>query len=128
MRLARRLAATLIALVIGVMLGACGQPVPPDKRAYVGDWQAPDMRLAISAEGRVVYKRRDGGSSTSLDVPLKRFEGDNFVVGLGPMSTTFVVSAPPRLDDGVWTMTVDGVRLTRRQGATPDPSGPGVDT
>lgn len=124
----RRTLGLLLAAILAFTLSACGQPVPPDKRAYVGDWRAPEMRLAISADGRVVYKRVKGSGSTSMDVPLKRFEGDNFVVGVGPMSTTFIVSVPPRLDDGVWTMTVDGVRLMRKQGMTPDLAGPGVDT
>ena len=37
-----------------------------------------------------------------------------------PFSTTFVVSQPPRLVDGAWKMTVDGVELTRRAGLRPD--------
>jgi hypothetical protein len=32
---------------------------------------------------------------------------------VGPFNTTFVVSKPPQLEGGKWTMTVDGVELTR---------------
>lgn len=127
MRSTRPLFALLLAACLALLAG-CGKPVPADRIAYVGDWQAPDMRLAISADGRVLYKRRKGSSTTSLDVPLQRFEGHNVVAGLGPMTTTFVVSAPPRLDDGVWSMTVDGVRLTRRPGQAPDAGTPDFDT
>jgi hypothetical protein len=46
---------------------------------------------------------------------LRRFEGDNFVVGLPLLSTTFQVSKPPYEEAGRWKMIVDGVELTRAQ-------------
>lgn len=51
----------------------------------------------------------------SIDAPLKEFQGDNFVVGVGPIATTFVVSARPHQDGSAWKMTVDGVELTKKQ-------------
>lgn len=69
------------------------------------------MDLAIDADGRVRYQRRNGGGHTSIEAPIQRFEGDNFVVGVGFLSTTFVVSKPPHESDGVMRMTVDGVEL-----------------
>jgi hypothetical protein len=66
----------------------------------------------------VEYERRGGGgSTTSVKAPIQRFEGNNFVVGVGPFSTTFVVSRPPYLDGSVWKMVVDGVELVRGVGA-----------
>jgi hypothetical protein len=47
--------------------------------------------------------------------PLNGFEGNNVVVGIGPISTTFMVSVPPHQEGGDWKMTVDGVELTRKQ-------------
>jgi hypothetical protein len=94
-------------------LGACGVPVPREKSAYVGEWQAPTMYLLITADGSVRYARLRGGARTNVEGPLKGFDGDNFEVGVGPLSTTFVVSTPPYLDGGDWKMVVDGVELTR---------------
>ncbi len=71
------------------------------------------MYLLITMDGSVAYRRLQGGMKKSIDGPLKDFEGDNFVVGIGPVSTTFVVSAAPHLDGGAWRMTVDGIELTR---------------
>jgi len=51
--------------------------------------------------------------TTSVNGPLKDFDGDNFSAGIGPMSTTFVVSKPPYQDKGRWKMVVDGVELTK---------------
>lgn len=99
-----------------VFLVACANPVPPEKAAYVGDWSAPGMSLLITQDGSVSYKRIKGSVTTSINAPLKKFEGDNFVVGIGMWTTTFVVSKPPRLDAGRWKMTVDGVELTRSAG------------
>jgi hypothetical protein len=111
MNLARYLAVALISLLIG-----CGEPVPADRAAYVGAWKGKDISLLITQDGRVDYQRRSGSGSTSVKAPIQRFEGNNFVVGVGPFSTTFVVSKPPYLDGSVWKMVVDGVELARGVG------------
>ena len=46
------------------------------------------------------YNRIKSGVTTSVNGPLQSFEGDNFVVGVGLMKTTFVVSKPPYQDGG----------------------------
>jgi len=111
-----RLAAALVALLL---LAACGKPLPPDKVAYVGDWRASNMRLRITADGTVEYKREEkrAGVQTSSEIngPLRRFEGDSFVVGIPGISTTFAVSRAPYQQDGRWKMVVDGVELWRVQ-------------
>ena len=108
--------ATLVAALL--LVAACGgKPLPADKASYAGDWRATNMRLVITQEGSVSYERRDGNNSKSINAPLQRFEGDNFVVGVGPLSTTFVVSRPPWRDEARWKMTVDGVELVRRGGS-----------
>jgi hypothetical protein len=96
-----------------LLLAACANPLPPEKYAYVGEWGAPGMNLLITQGGSVTYWRKKGGTTTTINAPLKKFEGDNFVVGIGLWTTTFVVSKPPREDSGRWKMTVDGVELTR---------------
>jgi hypothetical protein len=103
----------LVALVILFALCACSKPVPPEKSAYVGEWQQKNMYLLITQEGQLTYKRVDGHTTTSMDVPIKRFDGDNIEAGIGPMSSVFVVSKPPYQDGGKWKMVVDGVELTR---------------
>jgi hypothetical protein len=105
----------LLASSLGLLLvlGGCGKPVPPEKASYVGEWQHPTMYLLLTQDGSVKYKRLKGGATTSIDAPLKKFEGDNFEAGLGPMSTMFVVTRPPFQAEGKWKMVVDGVELTR---------------
>jgi len=100
--------------MLAALLGACAKPVPPEKVAYVGEWHAPAMALLITQDGSVVYKRLEGGVSKSVQGPLKQFEGNNFVVGIGPISTTFVVSVAPHQAGAEWKMTVDGVELTKQ--------------
>jgi len=57
---------------------------------------------------------RAGANTTpSINAPLRRFEGDRFVVGIAFLSTTFEVSTPPHQEAGTWKMVVDGVELTR---------------
>ena len=105
-----RILATLLACFL---LAACSKPVPPEKAAFVGEWQEPSMYLLITQDGSVSYKRIQGGATKSVNGPIKGFTGDNFEVGLGPLSTTFVVSKPPYKDGQAWKMVVDGVELTR---------------
>jgi hypothetical protein len=103
----------LAVLALALPLGGCGKPVPPEKASYVGEWRQPTMYLLITQDGTVRYKRLKGAGTTSIDAPLKGFSGDNFEVGVGPISTVFVVSRPPYQKDGKWKMMVDGVELTR---------------
>jgi len=100
-------------LALLASLAGCGVPVPADKASYVGEWQAPVMYLLITQDGSVRYKRVQGGASKSIEAPLKGFAGDNFEVGVGPMTTMFVVGTPPHQDGDRWRMTVDGVELTK---------------
>ncbi len=103
----------VIAVAALLTLSACGQPVPNDKAAYVGQWKSQTMSLQLTQDGSIRYKRVRGNTTTSINGPLRRFEGDNFVVGLPFISSTFEVSKPPYQEAGTWKMVVDGVELTR---------------
>jgi len=102
----------VLALLI-FLLAACSDPLPADKLSYAGEWRSSEMLLLILEDGTVAYKRLQNGGSTSVNGPLKAFQGDSFEVGIGPFSTTFEVSKPPHEVDGSWRMVVDGVLLTR---------------
>jgi hypothetical protein len=110
----------LLAAALALLLAACGQPVPPAKSAYVGAWKADRMALLITADGFVRYERQNGNGRTSINAPIQRFDGDNFVVGVGFLRTTFVVSRPPHREGSRWKMTVDGVELVRISGPADD--------
>ena len=71
------------------------------------------MYLLITRDGSVRYKRLQGGTTTSVQGPLKGFNGNNFEVGIGPLSTTFIVSKPPYEDGEKWKMVVDDLELTK---------------
>ena len=103
----------VLLLAATALLAGCGEPVPTERLDYVGEWQEPTMYLLITQDGSVRYKRMSGGATKSIEGPLKGFKGNDFEVGIGPMTTTFVVSKPPHNDGQKWTMTVDGVELTR---------------
>lgn len=103
----------LIALALAGSLLGCGKPVPPDRVAYVGEWQEKTMYLLITQDGSVKYKRLKDGGTTSVEGPLKGFTGNSFEVGIGPMATTFVVSKPPYQDGDNWKMVVDEVELVK---------------
>lgn len=101
------------ALLSVLLLAACGQPVPPERASYVGAWEGSGVFLVIDADGSVRYRRIQDGSKTSIEAPLVGFVGDDFEVGVGPLTTTFDVTAPPRREGERWIMVVDGVTLVR---------------
>jgi hypothetical protein len=103
----------LVLLPLLGSLASCSKPVPQEKASYVGEWQEKTMYLLITQDGSVKYKRMKAGGTTSVDAPLRGFNGNNFEVGVGPMATTFVVSKPPYQDGDRWKMVVDGLELTK---------------
>ena len=109
-----RMFKAVLALLFLATLASCGKPLPADKAAYAGQWSGPKMDMLITEDGRVDYSRDNGNGTTSVKAPIKEFAGNNLVVGVGPMATTFVVSAPPHQDGETWKMTVDGVELTKK--------------
>lgn len=109
-------------------LVGCAEPVPTEKRHYVGVWEADSMVLVIRPDGMLSYARQRGGVKSTVDGPIKAFNGNDLVVGVGWFTTTFEVSTPPRLENGEWIMVVDDMRLTRvrtfnRTEPAPEPDG-----
>jgi hypothetical protein len=98
--------------LLGVLTG-CSESVPPEKTSYVGEWKDVTMQLLITRDGSVKYERVKGSTTTRVSGPLKGFEGNDFEVGFGPFSTTFVVSKPPYREGGGWRMVVDDVELVK---------------
>jgi hypothetical protein len=103
----------LLPLLFMLAMTGCGKPVPADKAAFVGEWQAKNMYLLITQDGTIQYKRQEGNTSTSINGPLKGFVGNNFETGVGPLTTTFVVTRAPFQEEGKWKMVVDGVELSK---------------
>lgn len=103
----------VLIVLLSVLLAACGEPVPRTRTAYVGEWAGPDMRLVIRADGHVDYERKKPNGTSSISAPIRKWEGHDFHVGVGILSTRFVVSQPPMEREGIWTMVVDGVPLRR---------------
>jgi hypothetical protein len=104
---------TILAIPLAAVPAACAKGVPPEEAANAGEWSAPTMALAIAQDGTVAYDRKKGAATTSINAPLKQFQGEDFIAGLGPAATTFVVSAPRHRDGNAWKMTVGGVEPTR---------------
>ena len=105
-------AALLLAAAL-LLLAGCAEPIPPERIAYAGEWRGTNVVLLITPDGRVDYQRRGGNANVTVTAPIQRFEGDDFVVGVGPFNTRFVVSKPPHLVEGQYRMVVDGIELTR---------------
>lgn len=102
-------------LLIGLLLSSCGGiEIPADKLDYIGLWQGDGVSLQITADAKLNYSKKEGSNTTTLNVPISAFEGDNFKAGLMGMETTFVVSQPPTKKGGQMTMIVDGTLLKKR--------------
>jgi len=96
-----------------LLLSGCAKPVPELRPDYVGHWQGENVTLSISANGMLAYKRNSKGVKTEINAPIAGYKGDDIVVGVWFLTTTFVVSEAPHPVSGYWQMVVDGIRLTR---------------
>jgi hypothetical protein len=104
----------LVALTLALSLSGCkGKPLPADKAEYAGHWRGGGVELTITQDGGVSYSRIKGAGHVEISGPIKGFDGDDFVVGVMVVKTTFDVTAPPHEEGGAWKMTVDGVQVTR---------------
>jgi hypothetical protein len=102
-------------ILLVLFLSGCGIPVPEEKSDYVGAWESREMSLLILQDGSVEYKRLKKGGTVSVTGPIQEFQGDDFVVGIAFLKTTFEVSQPPYEENGEWKMVVDGVKLVKVQ-------------
>lgn len=100
-------------LAASLLVAACAEPLPADRAAYAGTWTGPGTTLSISMDGNLVLDQTTGGNRTQIKGPVARFEGDDIVVGIAFVSSTIDVTSPPVEEQGVWTMSVSGVELTR---------------
>lgn len=104
---------SLLFALVFILLAGCSKPLSEDKLDYAGEWRSKEMVLLILADGTVAYQRLKGGGTVSVNGPLKEFSGNDFIVGIGPVTTTFKVSEAPHETEKGWQMVVDGVRLTK---------------
>jgi len=112
-----KLTRAIVLMMLLASAAGCATRVPFDKLRYVGDWQSESVRLLITEGGYVrfeQYSRVLGGDlERGMHGPLKGFDGNNFTVGIGPMSSHFIVDKPPYLDGDQWKMVVRGRELVR---------------
>jgi len=101
---------------IGLVSGCNSIPIPEEKRTYVGTWEGVGFHLTITDDGGVNYRRVNGNLTKTVTGPVKSFEGDDFVVGVLFLTTTFKVQHPPYMENNQWLMVVDGVELKKVAG------------
>jgi len=102
------------AVIAAFLVCGCAQPIPPDKREFIGHWSGGGVTLVIAADGGMNYRRVSGASTNEVAGPIFKWEGNNFSVGIPVVNSDFVVSEPPHEEDGKWVMTIEGVRVTRQ--------------
>lgn len=104
-----------VQVLILCFLCACSKPLPDDKQTYVGEWQDDHKTtlLIIHASGDINYERKVGVATTTINAPIKEFNGNDFIVGVWFFTTDFKVTEPPEKRQGKWRMVVDGVELIK---------------
>ena len=110
---------TALLVVVGFicLLSGCNSiPIPEEKKSYVGTWEGVGFHLTISEDGSVNYRRINGNYTKKVTGPVKSFNGDDFVVGVLFLTTTFRVQHPPYMEGNEWLMVVDGVELKKVAG------------
>lgn len=105
----------LLLLTFSCDLGSLkAKPIPKDKQDYIGVWTSNEVMMEISADGHLNYKYQSGNSTTTINGPIQKFNGNDFEAGALGINKTFKVSQAPHQENGVWVMVVEGQRLTRQ--------------
>ena len=112
----RFVSTVLIVTFTCLFVGCNSISVPEEKKFYIGTWEGVGFHLTITDNGGVDYRRVKGKRSTKISGPLKNFRGDDFIVGVLFLTTTFEVHRPPYLDGDDWYMVIDGVELRKVAG------------
>jgi len=87
------------------------KPLPPDQVVFIGEWVGRDGTLIrIGPDGRGDYKTL-GTTVTGGSVTI---EGDSLSIGILGLSKTWHIGKRPYLDDGQWTMQLDGEVFVRK--------------
>jgi hypothetical protein len=92
------------------------EPARVEASLYYGTWTgAGPTTLTIDA-GSVRWEQQSGTGHVQYNGGFSGISGQNILVNVLVTDMTLVVSDPPHADPatGVWTMTVEGVRLERQ--------------
>ena len=104
-------------LALGMVLllfGCQGQPVPVNKKDFVGYWYGTGMSLLITSDGNLSYERKKDNMSTTVNAPIQEFDSDHFTAGVWIFTTEFKIDRAPYQDGDAWRMVIDGVILTKQ--------------
>ncbi len=96
-----------------LLLSGCGKktPLPADQQVYAGRWVAPDgtyVRIYLDGGGKVE------ASNTSIDGGQVTIQGNSLTVSLFGITKKYRIDQPPREENGVWTMVLDGITHTKK--------------
>lgn len=111
----------LLMLAALVTLGGCAKELSADKANYVGLWKSNETSLLITASGRLEYESNAGMVKKSISAPITKFTDEKITAGFLVFNTDFVITRPPKLENGVWSMVIDAKELfkTDEQGNIP---------
>ena len=88
--------------------------IPEDKKVYLGYWTSADGTFNLSDDGTISFEKKSAGSSSKVNGNFAGFDGNNIKVSLGLGSKTLTVQTPPADANGVSTMTIEGITLTKK--------------
>ena len=80
-----------------LLLTACSEPLPQDKRHYAGTWQNDDSStiFKISPSGQLHYIKLEIRGKKSITGKIQSFHHNIIQIGFWPFSSEFRVSAAP---------------------------------
>jgi hypothetical protein len=101
-----------LGLACGGLDPAAFQPPAPPPAEWQGTWEGEGLTVVIQPDGMVKVEH-SGATTSSVQMPGRGFEPDAITLGIGPIASRYELQQGPRAENGVWTMTFEGVVLTR---------------
>nr|WP_158163337.1 hypothetical protein [Vibrio mimicus] len=94
-----------------LFLVGCAEPLPEEKKDYVGLWKSNQTSLLITEDGRLEYVSNKGVAKTSVSMPIKAINESSITAGFLVFTSKFELGGAPVSKDGLITLVVDGEEL-----------------
>lgn len=101
----------LLPFFLLLFLVGCAEPLPEDRKDYVGLWKSNQTSLLITEEGRLEYVSNKGTAKKSVSMPIKTINESGITAGFLIFTSKFELGGAPLPKDGLITLVVDGEEL-----------------
>jgi outer membrane biogenesis lipoprotein LolB len=92
----------LYTIIIALCFMACSEPIPEEKKDYIGFWRSHQsdlkMSINITEDGRAAYFRADSNRQTKVDANIGNWSDDGFSISFLFINSDFKINKKPYVE------------------------------